>query len=165
MGAGSRHEQHRSFAADQLPAGELCHHSPISAGDFQARPDAGMFPCIWLGETPGTRSQPRANPVPRIFGQMTLPWVPPSAEAVETVPSGSQLPTPPARLGHPPVPITQPAATSPCPPLAHLLSPHWHTQRISTSPMAPVPRHAGASTGTPPHPGWPATSLWWHWQC
>lgn len=84
----------------------LCHHSPVSAGDFQAGPDAGadagMFPSVWLGETPGTRSRPRANPMPRIFREMTLPWVPPSAEAVEMVSSGSQLPAPSARLPAPP---------------------------------------------------------------
>lgn len=138
---------------------------PVGKHILRCPENAGTFPHTRSCQTPDTRSQPRANPVPHIFGQMTLPWMPPSSEAVEMVPSGSQLLAPPARLGYLPVPIMQPAATSRCPALAVVLSPCWHAQCTSTSSVAPVPLCAGASTGTSPYLGWPATFLWWYSQC
>lgn len=134
-----------------LPAGHFHWHAglPTDLPMFPAAPkplwesrswvprDEGTYPHLWSSETPGTQS----NSVPCMFGLMTLLCVPPSAEAMEIVPSGSQLPAPPVRLDHSPVPITPPAVTSPCPPFAHLLSSFWHARFISTSLPTPPSTH------------------------
>ena len=83
---------------------------------------AGTFLHTWSCEPPGACSQPRANPTPHSFGQMTLPWVPPSAEAVKMVPSRRQLPAPPARQGPLHCPHYAACSRVPTSPLAHC----WH---------------------------------------